>query len=264
MKKIVASALIIFVLLFSNCITVFAGNNIDGTDLTPEITPENRQEIMDYASEVLMQEINENDIFFDQTYKVYLDVYELLDYDVMTEEIIKELCVNAPYRFYSVPVYGDKETHCIYLDDEVREGCFVPVGGEESTERFNHIEFIEELLEKNGVNDANVYLFGGVSGKLRTIAAVCKENEDVQFLILNGSDENGKMYGDLSSDSRLYSYDEIKYIASLYTSVEGYDGGAGYIENNNTQYALIAGGAVLGLGAAALIINFASKKKVKV
>ncbi len=41
-------------------------------------------------------------------------------------------------------------------------------------------------------------------------------------------------------------------------------GGAGYIENNNLQYALIAGGAVLGLCAAALIINFASKKKARV
>lgn len=58
MKKIVASALIIFVLLFSNCITVFASNHIDGTDLTPEITLDNRQKIMDYASEHLKQEIN--------------------------------------------------------------------------------------------------------------------------------------------------------------------------------------------------------------
>lgn len=265
MKKIVASALIIFVLLFSNCITVFASNHIDGTDLTPEITLDNRQKIMDYASEHLKQEINESNIFFDQTYKVYLDVYELLDYDVMTEDLIKELRCKTDAVFRSVPVYGENETITVWLaPDNENNGDFYVTGGEEDTERFNHIEFIESLLEKNGVNDANVYLFGGVNGNLRTIAAVCRGNEDVQFLILNGTDENDKMYSDLSSDSRLYSYNEIKYIASLYTYTEGYDGGGGYIENNNLQYALIAGGAVLGLCAVALIINFASKKKVKV
>ena len=37
MKKVVSIVLVVFILLFSNCITAFAGNNIDGTDLTPEI-----------------------------------------------------------------------------------------------------------------------------------------------------------------------------------------------------------------------------------
>lgn len=264
MKKVVSIVLVIFILLFSNCITVFASNHIDGTDLTPEITPENRQEIIDYVSEHLRQEITENDIFFDQTYKVYLDVYELLDYDIMTEDLIKELRYKTNAVFRAVPVYGENITITVWLaPDNENNGNFYVTGGEEDPERFNHIESIEALLDKNGVTDANVYLFGGVNGKLRTIAAVCRDNEDVQFLILNGSDETDKMYSDLTSDSRLYSYDEIKYIASLYTYTEGYDGGAGFAENNNMQYALIAGGAVLAVSVVAIIINFATKKRAK-
>jgi len=263
MKK--AVSVILFVLiLFSNCITVFA-NYINGTDLTSVISEENKKEIMNYASRHLQQEISEKDIFFDETYAVYLEVYELLDYDVMTEEIIKELCRETTCIFHAVPVYGENKTLALWIarDDELN-GDFKVTGGEEDPERFNHIESIHALLDANGVADANVYLFGGVNGKLRTIAAVCRENEDVQFLILHGSDENDKMYSDLTSTSRLYSYEEIKYIASLYTETEGYDGGEGGLAQNNLQYACLAGGAVLMVTAVAVMIRVAARKKAEV
>jgi len=263
MRKVIAIILMVFV-IFSNGMFVYA-NNIDGMDSTVDISEENQQELFEYAkyhlSEAAGREnADKNDMRFNNAFKIYADMSELLDYDEMSEEIIKNLISEKRY-YYCITLNTENETVGIFIEkDEEDDNHWIGVGGELDDKRFDYIESLNALLDKNNVTDANVYLLGGVCGNLRRLAAVCKDDE-VQFLIMKGFDEEENMYSTITSDSRLYSYDEIKHIASLFVDMPDHDGGGG--SDNYLQYALIAGGAVLAAAVAAGIILVVKKRKAK-
>ncbi len=260
MKKII-SVIMIMIVLCTGSITAYAGNMIDGLDSTVDISEENQQEIIKDLNESSAYEITENDVEFKKAYKVYADVPELLDYDEITEEIIKDLISEKDYCYCVAAHTQDEHIEATLNKDSENENHWKVISAAVDTKMIDYIDSLNISLENNNVTDANVYLLGGVNGNLRTLAAVCRGNEDVQFLILYGSDEKENMYDFTSQDSRLYSYDEIKHIASLFVDMPDHDGGGS--SYNYLQYALIAGGAVLAAAAAAGIILVVKKRKAK-
>ena len=254
-----------FVLSLPSCVLANdSANVINGADSTVDISTENQMEIIKYLNELSSYEITENNVDFKKAYKAYVDVPELFDYDEMTEDIIIDLISEKEYCYCVAAHTEDEHVEATLNKDSESENHWKVISSAVDTERFDYFDSLNALLDKNGVTDANVYILGGINGKIRTVAAVCRENKDVQFLILYGSDEEENMYSFTSENSRLYSYDEIKHIASLYVEMPDHDGGGDYaLNSNNFQYALIVGGAVLALTAVAGIILAVGKKKVK-
>jgi len=260
MKKII-SVIMIMLVLCTGSITAYAGNMIDGLDSTVDISEENQKEIIKYLDEISDYEITENNVEFKKAYKVYVDVPELLDYNEMTEDIIKNLISEKEYCYCVAAHTQDEHITATLNKDSENENYWKVFSAAVDAKMFDYIDSLNISLENNNVTDANVYLLGGVNGNIRTVAAVCRGNGDVQFLILYGSDEEENMYSFTSENSRLYSYDEIKHIASLFVDMPDHDGGGG--SDNYLQYALIAGGAVLAAAVAAGIILVVKKRKAK-
>lgn len=261
---------VVFLLIFStNSITAFA-NYIDGLDSTVDISSqENRQGIYEYAAYVIKQdenaELEYEDVEFDNAFKCYA-AYDFLEIDTMNEDIIRELISDAPCS-YEVPVNFDGGTRKILLNESEEEpGKWNVVGIYWKECRVDYLSVLKNSLKENHIENANIYIMGRGGVNIGIAAAVCESDKPVQFLILEGEDIESQDITFDNPSSKLYSYDELKEMAVFTEYEEGTVGGegAGYIENNNFQYALIAGGAVLGLCAVALIINFASKKKAKV
>lgn len=260
---------IVFLLMFStNSITAFA-NHIDGLDSTVDISSqENRQEIYEYAAEVIKQdenaEIEYENVEFNNAFKCYV-AYDFLEIDIMNEDVIRELISDASCS-YEIPVSFNGGTRKILLNESEEElGKWNIVGIYWKEHKVDYISVLKNSLKENHIEDANVYILGRGGVNIEIAAAVCEPNKPVKFLILEGENIESQDITFDNPSSTLYSYDELKEMAVFLEYEEGTvgSGGAGYIENNNTQYALIAGGAVLGLGAAALIIRLAVKKRAK-
>ena len=105
------------------------------------------------------------------------------------------------------------------------------------------------------------------------VLVVFRENsETAEFIVVDDLNINSKKELEFIPNTELgkrtYTYNEIKQFGAEYEmnhdSSETLYTGYYHDINNNFQYALIAGGAVLGLCAAALIINLATKKRAKV
>lgn len=286
MKKFFVTIILSITLLFTNSVVAFAGNNIVGTQEANEVLSPDKDIIYEYASNSLPSkigvEISENMIAYDKAIGYCNDI-NLFEKSTLNNDDMCEYFSNSQLH-YEVPVYNNEQTAILLISkgaeitEENRDTFpqeyiefYESIAGRYSvdgitlwTNGFDNLDYINSLLDENNVTDANVYLIGAAASNLDFVAVVCKGNDEAEFLILDGWDTDDHHINYTNPDSKLYSYKEIKKIAKNYEF--GYDsvgGGAGQIENSNLQYALIAGGAVLGLCAAALIINFASKKKAR-
>ena len=125
----------------------------------------------------------------------------------------------------------------------------------------------KEMLEYNNIENAKVYVVGGIASGLHQLAVICCENGDVKVNIMEGVDENKEAAIILDKNYKLYSYEEIKALVDKIPPINpDCDDGFGYnntSSNNYTQYILFAVGAVIVLSVAAVTVVCIKKKKAK-
>ena len=123
------------------------------------------------------------------------------------------------------------------------------------------------MLDDYDIEDSEVYIVNNIGGHTKHVFVIFRQNSDIaEFIVFDDLINHSKIVPDTEFGKRTYTYSELKELDIIKANSAEYNVGSGYATDTDTdfQYALIAGGAVLGLCAVALIINFASKKKVKV
>jgi len=279
MKKTV-SAIIAFVIVFIISTPVYAANRIIGTDKTDEVLFNDKGLIYNYAAKSLPNkintEINEDMISYDEAAVIY-NGSTLFESNSINNKKMSEY-INDADICYKIPVKGSNalltvakasevtdEDRKIFSEEDIEyyesiAGRYVVNGIELWNYDFDNLDYVNSLLDENKIDNANVYLVGAVASNLELVAVICNEEDEAQFLVLNGWITDSNHINASNPSSKLYSYKEIKKIAVNDNFGEDYAGGSGsYI--NNSQYAAIACGAVLVLIIAAGVIIAVRKKK---
>ncbi len=166
------------------------------------------------------------------------------------------------------------------LEKQENRWCMASASKGECEMDYNNA--IYELLNDYGIENSYVYFVNGIGEASEIALVIFRENSNnAEFLLLDdeyaGDDGKVRIAADKDFGDRTYSYSEVKEIdaqraalidpneEALLLGVDSdFDLDLTSDSNYNLEYALIAGGAVFGLCAAALIINFASKKKARV
>lgn len=292
MKRMIIAIIAMMCLLITNCIPVYA-NTIYGPNLTDEISEEDKNLIFQKTYEFINNrneiQITENDIDYNKALKIYTNI-DILNETGLNNEKLQEYTESAVCCYY-VPIHFENESIDVILnkgteltardrantafsDEDIEYfenmvGRWYVVGEEVWEQRFDYIDHIEGLLEENNITDANVYVLGGISGNLATVAAVCQGDEDAGFLILNGWDTEEHLISYENPSNRIYSHEELKALAEIGGEIQPDQYGAAglsmpYEENgNNIRNIFIAAGAATAAFAAAVIIACAVKKKRK-
>lgn len=178
----------------------------------------------------------------------------------------------------SNPQYDENDIRQFELEEN--RWCVTSVGRGDCEMDYNNAIYV--LLNDYGIENSYVYFVNGIGDAGEIALVIFRENSDnAEFLLLDdeyaGDDGKVRIAADTDFGDRMYTYSELKEIdaqraASIDPNEEvlllgvdsDFDLDLTSESNYNLEYALIARGAVLGLCALALIINFASKKKVKV
>ena len=293
MKKIILSLTLMIYIIFSSCICAYgySGNNIiDGLDTAKEdLAP-------DY--DIFFNEINrsvygntdsyltDEDIDYTKILKTICDI-NIFEDETMTSEKMQKKLDEAEDYCYQLPIYRNGKTYVYtvgkggpvredireYLtDDEIkriesREGRWIYSFGQLIEKEIDYIEALNEMLEYNNIENAKVYVVGGIASGLHQLAVICCENGDVKVNIMEGVDENKEAAIILDKNYKLYSYEEIKALVDKIPPINpDCDDGFGYNSadsNNYTQYILFAVGAVIVLSVAAVTVVCIKKKKAK-
>jgi len=290
MKKIIIALMVSACLTIGICTPAYAENIIVGTAEANEILEPDKELILEDLQKYKYFDENTDSsvILYDRAIATCLSA-DIFSMEKINNETMLEYMKQAKIG-YDIPVKCDQsniflsiakgapvteEEKTVYSQKDIEfyekmAGRWNINGIEEWNFKFDYIEHINQLLEKNDISESNVYLVGGIAANLEFVAVICRENEDTKFLILNGWDTNSHHIGYQNPSSKLYTYDELKSFAQIWgPEYENYVGSgaaaANNISSNNNyiRYALLSGGSVLAAGAAALIINFALKKKHK-
>lgn len=289
MKKIIIALIILACLFFGICMPVYAENVIIGTKEANEVLEPDKDLILEGLKKY--DETADNSIIlYDRAIATCLSA-DIFSMETINNETMYDYMKQAVIA-YDIPVECDQtniilkigkgdpvtdEDRQIYPQEyidyyEMLSGRWNINGIQEWDFKFDYINHINRLLEENNISNSNVYLVGSIAVNLDLVAVICRENSDTEFLILDGWDADSKRISFDNPDNTLYTYDELKGFAQIWgPEYENYIGGGSSTNinnktvsgNNSVQYSLIAGGAVLFVSAAALIINFASKKKHK-
>lgn len=293
MKKIILSLTLMIYIICSSCICAYGydGNNIiDGPatakeDLTPDF-------------EIFFNQINKSmygntnsyltdeDIDYTKILKTICDI-NIFEDETMTSEKMQKKLDEAEDYCYQLPIYRNGKTYVYtvgkggpvredireYLtDDEIkriesREGRWIYSFGQLIEKEIDYIEALNEMLEYNNIENAKVYVVGGIASGLHQLAVICCENGDVKVNIMEGVDENKEAAIILDKNYKLYSYEEIKALVDKIPPINpDCDDGFGYnntSSNNYTQYILIAVCSVIVLSVAAVTVVCIKKKKAK-
>lgn len=289
MKKIIVS-LIILCLITVNCIPAYA-NTIVGADTIEELR-QNEELILESANQILSNQIvfpiKGEAIDYNKAIKVYVDV-DILEDSELNAEKMRAYAENAEYVYY-LPIYLDEESICLTISKgkEVSEQAKAVLESEDierlqsvvgkwyvpEVEIFSgHLDYINDIkstLENSNINDSKVYFLGGISGNLPLVAVLCSENSNAQFKIIDRFDSNGSSTteaGDgniTEEDNILYSYDEIKAIASEGNLESKQTGAIGQTDRTNSKKLLlvffVSVIVILGLSTATICIF---KKRAK-
>lgn len=277
------------------------GNIIDGTLTINEDLADDKELIAEGSMESLYfffnnHSIDDSVIDYDRGLKVYVNMPFLENNELTLSDM--ENYIEEADAMYNIPIsYDDYDEFCsitvakgpeVYdeirndsdVDDEEiiarekRAGhwCATSIGSGEY--EADYLKSVYDLLDEYDVHDSYVYCVSGIGNYPALTLVVFRENsQTAEFIpIVDRCKNSDKTIGFIPNTDlgkRTYTYSEMKQLETDYqnsvdTESERLVTGGGYIENNNLQYALIAGGAVLGLCAAALIINLATKKRAKV
>ncbi len=279
MKKTV-SAIIAFLIVFIISTPVYAANRIIGMDKTDEVLFNDKELIYNYAAKSLPNkinmEINEDMISYDEAAVIY-NGNTLFECNSINNKKMSEY-INDADICYKIPVKGSNallivakasevtdEDRKIFSEEDIKyyesiAGRYVVNGIELWNYDFDNLDYVNSLLDENKIDNANVYLVSGVASNLELVAVICSEENEAQFLVLNGWITDSNHINASNPSSKLYSYKEIKKIAVNNNFGEDYSGGSGSY-TDNSQYAAIACGVVLALTAAAGVIIAVRKKK---
>lgn len=291
MKKIVGIIFIIFVLL---CIpmTVFAGNNvIIGMPIQDELGEYSDSIYEDYCKMLEQTEEqyqpSESDIKYDRGARIYFDM-PLLEKNELTRADMEEFTRISAYM-YLIPVQFNGKDAEILLSKgfdavfdnrynlNMPENFYKFYFNDKYDWKIGTVDYdyyfydynasVNELLDDYDIEDSEVYIVNNIGGHTKHVFVIFRQNSDIaEFIVFDDLINHSKIVPDTEFGKRTYTYSELKELDIIKANSAEYNVGSGYATDTDTdfQYALIAGGAVLGLCALALIINFASKKKVKV
>ena len=288
MKKIIVS-LIILCLITINCIPAYA-NTIVGADTIEELR-QNEELILESANQILSNQIvspiKGEDIDYSKAIKVYVDV-DILEDSELNAEKMRAYAEKAEYIYY-LPIYLGEESICLTISKgkEVSEQAKAVLESKDierlqslvgkwyvpEVEIFSgHLDYINDIkstLENSNINDSKVYFLGGISGNLPLVAVLCSENSNAQFKIIDGFDSGSSITeaGDgniAEEDNILYSYNEIKAIASEGNLKSEQTGAIGQTDQTNSKKLLlvffVSVIVILGLSTATICIF---KKRAK-
>lgn len=297
MKKIMIALMILACLLAANCIPAYAGSNvIDGLDTVNEDLAPDKEFLFEDAEKSLAGKfdeefyISEADIEYGKAAKLYISMWNTdilkdteLSYDKFQE------CLNEAEYCYYIPVYHNNETAFLTvtiasaLSDELKNsgdfdeeqieywekaaGHWHIQGVEIWPYNFDYISHIESLLGQNNIENAEVYLLGGIGFGLNEVAVIFSDrNSEPQFLILGGFDENDNLISAEQPSAKLYSYAEIKKMVeeNEQTTVPGetvYIGYENSVSSEKMKNILICSTAAVAVLAATVTAICTTKKR---
>ena len=224
----------------------------------------------------------------------------LYDTEELSRSQVEAFVENAA-AVYDIPVkYDDYEEFCSIkltkgtaVTDEIRNN---PEYDEEDIRRFendegrwsmstvgsgecemDYIGAAYDLLDEYDIHNSFVYFIGGIGDANEAALVIFRENRDTaEFIVIDdrcvNSDKTLGFVPNTKFGKRTYTYSELKQLdAENFAAVDpdaelllgGNDAVLNANKTNNFQYALIAGGVVLALTAAAGIILAVRKKKAK-
>lgn len=289
MKNSIIALITALCITLIGCSPAYAGTyNIAGSDtMQEEFKPDLDFILEEINSESLNEKLGftiaEENIDYSKIVKIYIDT-DILENTEFNEEKILETINDADY-FYELPIYhGDNKTVLFDIDrgipltDEEREsgqydekaiayydrtaGKLHPYATGFCEYKWDYIGDVEEILEKGNIDNAKIYFVGLDFG---LTAVIFSENEEAQFLIIRGYDEENNNKFVYEPSRELYSYDEIKEIALNNTTesdmVIGFGSSSQMQIFNHKTLIICAAGAVLAVAAAAAAVTFAIKKK---
>lgn len=253
------------------------GNIIDGTQSVNADLEEDKDKIMKSALEDIREHygddsIDENVIDLNKAIKVNFYM-PFLEKDDLTLEDVKKLVdnENTAYNILLQDYNGRDFGYIDIIKDEENHWCVSSVGFDEY--KSDYLKAVYDLLDDYKIKNSSVYFVNCIGNLPEIVLVVFRENsETAEFIVVDDLNINSKKELEFIPNTELgkrtYTYNEIKQFGAEYEmnhdSSETLYTGYYHDINNNFQYALIAGGAVLGLCAAALIINLATKKRAKV
>lgn len=278
MKKAIVFLLALFILII-NCFPVYAYTETDTTYVNNELK-ECEDVILDSANRILKSQsksqIDSEDIDYSKAMKIYVDV-NILENKQFDSKTLQTYAETAEYIYY-LPIYVDGSS--IYLTiskgKEVTERA-LSVLDEEDIEKLQNLVgkwYVPEIqiypyvvdyknevaitLNENNLENEQVYFFGGISGNIPLVAAICSGDSDVQFKIVKQiKNKNDSVMGDEENkQNNIISYEEIREIAL--SDGELQDGqmgsvGQNYLHSNEKTCVLI-----ISLLAVIIILSFIS------
>lgn len=253
------------------------GNIIDGTQIVNEDLGDDKQKIIDDTLQFMQEMYNdydvvEDDIDFSRAVKGNFNM-PFIENDELTLADMIEFSDNED-TMYNIPINNANTDDFMYIDilkDNSGHWGVNAYGADEY--KSDYVGAIYELLDDYKIKNSSVYFVNCIGNLPEIVLVVFRENsETAEFIVVDDLNINSKKELEFIPNTELgkrtYTYNEIKQFGAEYEmnhdSSETLYTGYSHDINNNFQYALIAGGAVLGLCAAALIINLATKKRAKV
>ncbi len=300
-NKIIAILTVCLIIL--NCTPVFA-NTFSGDDTVNEIK-EAEDGILVFANDVVpiddTKQYDGSDIDYSKIYKVYPGMSKIFENTEMNNEIMQNSLKNEIY-LYEVPIYENgktilitvtknekltDETRKLFSEEEIKKyestvGKWDASSGGIGDEIIDYKGDIEQALNDNNIENANIYLLGAICHNISLAAVICTDNPaDTKIKILEQFESEKENVGSKLDKNVLYSYDEIKVIVDAdkearkdvpADSVGGFgapvqtstNSAAPATDNNKIIIiTAISGAAVLAIAVAAICI-VKKKKNTKV
>lgn len=243
MKNKIIVVLMLFLILSSSNI-VFANtetNTIVGSETIDKTVVDREDYILNSINSLLEIEgkrtIDGNDIDYNKMVRKFC-VSNLFEGKEINNSQMKEFTENQEV-VYMLPIHCDDVTALSTLEirkpltdedkklfseeeiDFLQEQAgkwYISVQGIRPT-MIDYKNTVEKVLEKNNIENSEVYLVGGVCSHISLAAVICNENpEDTRILVLEqygaetGTLEETFDYQVILEKDRLYTYDEIKAI----------------------------------------------------
>lgn len=252
------------------------GNIIDGMQIVNEDLGDDKQKIIDDTLKFMQEmhndyDVVEDDIDFSRAVKGNFNM-PFIENDELTLADMIEFSDNED-TMYNIPINNANTDDFMYIDvlkDNSGHWGVNAYGADEY--KSDYVGAIYDLLDDYKIKNSTVYFVNCIGNLPEIVLVVFRENsETAEFIVVDDLNINLKKELEFIPNTQLgkrtYTYSEMKQLGAEYElnhddSENLYIGSA--LKTHNMQYALIAGGAVLGVCAVALIINFASKKKVRV
>lgn len=270
---------ITLLVLIINCMPSYAYAKNDTTYVIEELK-ECEDIILESANRILKSQsksqIDSEDIDYSKAIKIYVDV-NILENKKLDSKTLQTYAETAEYIYY-LPIYVDGSS--IYLTiskgKDVNERA-LSVLDDEDIEKLQNLVgkwYVPEIqiysyvvdyknevaitLNENNLENAQVYFFGGISGNIPLVAAICSGDSDVQFKIVKQIENNNDtvMGDEENKQNNIISYEKIREIALSNGELkDGQMGSAGqnYLHSNEKTSVLI-----ISLLAVIIILSFIS------